>query len=540
MSERVYINKETKQYMEEHIYAKRDVLFIKTKLDEVCDTIDAKLASLGITEKEEKARYWCDDLSDPSNPRKTSFGIVAKDFQREDGKTITSLSVGFYPANFEGLRVTFLPKVYEQKLSMRGGVIYHGSGILLDPKTDAAKIVDADGKERMPSLKEFIDRLDGYDGMEDHVALFSNLLPLEEIKDLPVPHGKAASNRVPYFISKATQDVLDDIADGSGRFSEETAKAVENGVNKATPLAEKMSEALDKADAWIKVEHESKTKTGPDGKPETYLAPCSLRIGVELRKKVVRDENGNIVYHIKDGKQKPNMQAVLDENGNKIFDTFIDAPGTGIRYDLDVSGEEAVVKGVVQEVWAGNVCDRRFGYKDVTSKGTEEVKKFIAAIDTVAAREHTDSPFYAFCKALQQEVAAVSDTELDDNGEVARDKNGNPLKMEYVSWKREYKNEQTGVVYPGHPQINLHNGDHSAIIEIKQDYDYPDILRATFCDFAVEGAAPNRTVLNNEVTTKAVLKQCGCEYLYDILAKNVPTCSAPKKLARNMDDPTME
>ena len=57
MSERVYINKETRQYMEDHIYAKRDVLFIKTKLDEICDAIDAKLASLNITEMEEKAKY---------------------------------------------------------------------------------------------------------------------------------------------------------------------------------------------------------------------------------------------------------------------------------------------------------------------------------------------------------------------------------------------------------------------------------------------------------------------------------------------------
>lgn len=537
MSERVYINKETRQYMEDHIYAKRDVLFIKTKLDEICDAIDAKLASLNITEMEEKAKYWCDDLSDKTNPRKTSFGIVAKDFQREDGKTITSLSVGFYPANFEGLRVTFLPKVYEQKLTMRGGVIYHGSEILPDPLTNESKIKGEDGTERMPSLTEFIARLNGYDGMEDQVALFTNLLPLEEIKDLAVPHGRAAGNRNPIFLSKTTSEVMDDISDGSGRFSEEMERATENGVNKAEPLAKAMAEALDKANAWLMVEREKEA----NGETQKFTTPCSLRIGVELRKKVVRDADGNIQYRAdKDGSKKAVLQPVLDDNGKKIFDTFIDVPGIGIRYDLDVSGPEAVVKGVIQEIWAGNACERRVGFKEVTSKGTDEVKKFIAAIDTVTARERQDSPFYAFYLAIKDEVAAIADTELDDNGEVALDKNGKPRKMEYVSWKREYKNEETGVVYPGHPQINLHNGDHSAIIEIKQDYDYPDILRATFCDFNVEGKAPNRTSLNNEATTKAVLKQCGCEYLYDILAKNVPTCAAPKRLARDAGEPIME
>lgn len=508
MSDRTYLFKETTEYIENNLYAKRDVNFIREKLEGVVDRIRADHDA-------GKEIGFCDNVKSKTDVEKSKFGIKAGAYtyttQSNEQKSINSYTVTFIPREFLGVQIVFYPKIRQNKLTFGEAHCYQKSE---DGKTN--ELVETTIDRIIAVFRE-----QDPEATKNICGTLEYFKDLENIKDELLPHGRVAGERKAFFVAKSVADVLEN-AD-SGQYSEEYVKRLTDAVEKMTPLAESMAKALDEKNAWIKVEKESKD-VGEDGQKKKYMADASLRIVFEARQKPAKDENGEIIQvkRSSDGKMVAKMVAVKDENGKQIYDAAIDVPGTGLRYDVDVSGDAARVKGVIQDLWAGNSHERRVGFKEVNGKGTDEVKAFLAAVDTVTGREMPNSPMFDLYLRLRAEVAEKSADALDEQGNVRYGKDGKtPLKSEYVGWKAQYENPNTGKITPGHPQINIGNGT-NALIEITADVDYPDILHATYVEFRGNGEAPYRTYLTNKEQTMQLLGEV--PYLQEILAREVPSC----------------
>lgn len=511
MSDRVYLFKETQEYIEQQVWAKRDVNFIREKLEAVVDRI---------RDDKDKGVGFCDNIKAKrdgavTEVEKSGFGIkaAAHEFTTQAGETkqANSYTVTFIPREFVGIQIVFYPKVRQNKITFGEARCYQKAE---DGKTN---------EEVAKGIDEIIGVFRAQDAevTKNICATLEYFKDLENIKEEPLPRGRAAGERKAFFVAKSVADVLEN-AD-SGQYSEEYITRLKDAVAKLTPLAEAMAKAIDDKGAWLKVEKESQS-VDANGQKQKYTADASLRIVFEPRMKAEKNAEGEIVKikRNSDGKMVAKMVAVKDENGKQVYDAAIDVPGTGLRFDVDITGDAAKVKGVIQDIWAGNALDRRVGFKEVNGKGTDEVKAFLAAVDTVTGREMPNSPLYDLYVRIRDEVNQKSADALDEQGNVRYGKDGKtPLKSEYVGWKPQYENPNTGKITPGHPQINIGNGA-NALIEITADADYPDILHATYVEFRGNGEAPYRTALTSKAQTMQLLGEI--PYLQEILAREVPGC----------------
>ena len=529
MSDRVYNYADTEQYIENNIYAKRDVGVIHAKLEAVVDKIRAdRQAGVNVS--------FCDVVTANSDgtvasAEKSKFGVKAADYtyttNSGEQKTITTYSVIYTPRCFEGISIIFHPKVYQGKLTFGEASCYQkgedGKAQLYGTGIDAIIAVFQD-----PDLDE-----QTREGGKELCGLLEYFRELENIKDEVIPRGRTAGNWKPWFIATKINEVLEN--PDNGQYSEVYVAKLQSAVEKMKPLAEAMAKAITDANAWVKVEKESKDKD-ENGNPKTYQADASLRINYVLRTVPVKDDAGNYIKVARksDGKMVDKLVPAKDANGELIYDAFIDIPGTGIRFDVDVTKETATIKGPSQDIWVGNVLDRRFGWKETSEKGTAETKALIDAIRPLAQENMQNTPLYDLTQRLRAAVIEKSPDALDENGNVRLDQNGNPLKAEYVSWKKAYTNPQTGYTIPGHPQINLTGDGRNALIEILPDADYPEILRATYVEFRGEGEKPHRTILNNKEATAAVLENA--PYLNELLAKEVPTTQEERRRPNNEEE----